>query len=60
VPFSTILILIMIAYIGDVLVNVTYHLSDDNSIDLTFKALTTKPSPINLANHVYFNLGANF
>ena len=42
---------------GDLLVNVTYTLTEDNSLDLIFKALTTKPTPVNLANHVYFNLG---
>ena len=43
--------------IGDLLVNVTYTLTEDNSLDLSFKALATKPTPVNLANHVYFNLG---
>lgn len=46
-------------YPGDVLVNVLYHLSDDNSLDLTFTALASKPTPINMANHVYFNLGGH-
>jgi galactose mutarotase-like enzyme len=36
---------------------VTYVLTEENSLDLSFKAIATKPTPINLANHVYFNLG---
>ena len=35
----------------------TYVLTEENSLDLSFKAIATKPTPINLANHVYFNLG---
>ena len=42
---------------GKVLVNVTYNLTEENAIQITMKASATKPTPINLANHCYFNLG---
>lgn len=41
---------------GDVLVNVNYKLNDDNGLLLSFKGLSSKATPLNLANHVYFNL----
>ena len=45
---------------GDVIVNARYRLTNDNGLELTFLASTTKPTPINLANHCYFNLGKCF
>ena len=42
---------------GKVLVNVKYTLTDENSILIDMTATTTKATPINLANHCYFNLG---
>jgi aldose 1-epimerase len=41
---------------GDVVVNVTYTLTEDNGLLLSIKGLTSKSTPLNLANHVYFNL----
>jgi len=38
-------------------VNVIYSLDDFNRLSINFKALATKATPINLTNHVYFNLG---
>lgn len=46
-------------YPGQVLVNVTYHLTEENAIEISMQATTTKPTPINLANHCYFNLGGH-
>lgn len=46
-------------YPGDVLVNVKYSLKDDGSVQLNFMAFVTKATPLNLTNHVYFNLGGH-
>ena len=35
---------------------VTYHLSDDNEVIITYHAVTNKPTVLNLTNHSYFNL----
>ena len=45
---------------GDVIVNARYRLTNDNGLELSFLATTTKPTPINLVNHCYFNLGKCF
>ena len=42
---------------GDVCVNVTFTLTASNELEITYSALATKPTPINLTNHTYFNLG---
>ena len=44
-------------YPGDLVTNVTYVLTDDNGLELNMKAMTSKPTLVNLTNHVYFNLG---
>ena len=41
---------------GNVAVSVTYTLSDDDSVDITYQANTDRATPINLTNHAYFNL----
>ncbi len=47
-------------YPGDLLVSVTFALRrSDGSIDVTFKAAANRPTPINLSNHAYFNLGGH-
>jgi len=46
-------------YPGDVLTNVTYELTSDNQLIMDFQATTTKPTPISLTNHSYFNLAGH-
>ena len=33
-----------------------YRLTDDNRISITYRATVDKPCPVNMTNHVYFNL----
>ncbi|KAB0799645.1 hypothetical protein PPYR_07525 [Photinus pyralis] len=44
---------------GDVLVNITFHLNDQNEFLVNFKATSTKPTYVNLTNHSYFNLAGH-
>jgi hypothetical protein len=46
-------------YPGHVLVQATYQLSPDNELILDMTATSTKPTPINLTNHTYFNLAGH-
>ncbi len=41
---------------GNLTASITYQLSDDNSVLLTYTAQTDKTTPVNLTNHGYFNL----
>ena len=41
---------------GNLDVTVKYILTQDNSIDIYYEALTDKPTHVNLTNHSYFNL----
>src|SRR5258705_6104012 len=43
-------------YPGALTVHVTYELSDENALKITYSASTDKPTVINLTNHSYFNL----
>ena len=44
-------------YPGTLTVNVTYKLTQDNALSITYRATTDKRTVINLTNHSYFNLG---
>ncbi len=43
-------------YPGNLQVNVTYQLTDDNELKIEYRATTDKPTPVNLTHHSYFNL----
>lgn len=43
-------------YPGNLKVVMTYRLTDDNAVEINYKATTDKATIINLTNHSYFNL----
>ena len=45
-------------YPGNLDVEVTYRVTADNSLEISYKAVTDKKTPVNLTNHLYFNLSA--
>jgi len=44
---------------GDVNAKVTFTLTDDNTIDISYEAVTDAPTVINMTNHSYFNLAGD-
>ncbi|MCC8173271.1 MAG: galactose mutarotase [Odoribacter sp.] len=46
-------------YPGNVKAIVTYHLTDNNAIDIKYRATTDKKTIINMTNHSYFNLSGD-
>ncbi|XP_056645717.1 galactose mutarotase-like [Diorhabda sublineata] len=46
-------------YPGDLIANVIFELTKDNEFRIDYKAVTTKPCPVNFTNHSYFNLAGN-
>lgn len=44
---------------GTVQVEVAYHLTDDNALDIAYTAVTDRPTVINMTNHSFFNLSGN-
>lgn len=43
-------------YPGNLKVKVTYTVTDDNALEISYEAETDKKTPVNLTNHLYFNL----
>jgi aldose 1-epimerase len=46
-------------YPGSLLVHATYWLSEADDLHLEMRATCTKPTPVNLTNHAYFNLAGH-
>lgn len=44
---------------GELTTTLTYALRDDGALGIDFKATTTKPTVVNLANHSFFNISGN-
>lgn len=44
---------------GNVLVNLTFELTQLNEFKMDYKVVTTKPTYVNLTNHSYFNLAGD-
>jgi aldose 1-epimerase len=41
---------------GNLTVKITYRLTDDNAVEISYEATTDKTTVVNLTNHTYFNL----
>lgn len=48
------------SYPGNLQVFVTYHLTGDNALEVTYEAETDKKTIVNLTQHSYFNLSGDF
>ncbi len=44
---------------GNVVASVTFTLTEENAIDISYEATTDKKTVINMTNHSYFNLSGN-
>lgn len=43
-------------YPGNLLTKITYHLTDDNALEIKYKSTSDRTTIVNLTNHSYFNL----
>lgn len=41
---------------GNLAIELTYTLTSDNALDISYKATTDKATPVNLSNHAFYNL----
>ncbi|NDV69862.1 aldose epimerase family protein [Dysgonomonas sp. 25] len=46
-------------YPGNLTTKVTYHLTEDNALDVKYEATTDKTTILNVTNHSYFNLSGD-
>jgi len=46
-------------YPGRLTAHVIYRLREDDSLEIDYEATSTAPTPVNLANHAYFNLSGD-
>jgi aldose 1-epimerase len=46
-------------YPGELTAHVIYRLDNDDTLSIEYEATTTAPTPVNLANHAYFNLSGD-
>ncbi|XP_076253651.1 galactose mutarotase-like [Rhynchophorus ferrugineus] len=46
-------------YPGDLLATIAFELTPDNDFIIDYKAVVSKPCPVNLTNHSYFNLAGH-
>ena len=37
--------------------NIEYELTDENALEISFVAMTNKPTLVNMGSHCFFNLG---
>jgi aldose 1-epimerase len=44
---------------GQATIQVTYSITNNNDFHIDYKAVTDKPTVINLTNHIYFNMAGN-
>ncbi len=44
---------------GNLSVSLTYRITDDNALDLTYEATTDAPTVLNLSHHSFFNLSGD-
>lgn len=44
---------------GNVHAEVTYKVTEDNALDISYTAVTDKPTVLNLTNHTFFNLSGS-
>lgn len=44
---------------GDVVANVIFEVDNNDELSIKYKAITTKPTYVNMTNHSYFNLAGH-